>query len=100
MPIMTNPSSEKVVPSPVSSSMCIRFLADPPVDAQVVRRFVDPRSTAAVKESAGLPGADSLLIVCMNDAKALAEKLDVVIDADFGKVSWQPGRAILQGKIG
>jgi hypothetical protein len=101
MPIMTNPSSEKpMTVSSAISNMCVRLIAEPPLDAEVLRRFADPRSMTAVKESSAAPRSesDTLQITCMSDPKAFTEKLNVLIEADYGKVSWQPGQAILQGR--
>src|ERR1700709_2422014 len=102
MAIMSDPmsgnSASKQLPSPMAGNYSVCFVAEPAKDVEILRRFSDPRSASAVRNSSAIPTTEPLHILSTSDPKAVVDRLDVVIDGDFGRISWQPGRAILQGK--
>ena len=99
----------------------IRFVADTPVGAEVVARFVDPRAAAAVAEPIDLPSfqkaaqwpepLDQLDIVVslsfpapdaaasewLNPPDHVDSPLPVSIAFGRGRITWRPGRALIEG---
>jgi hypothetical protein len=70
---------------------------------EICRQFADPRTVVSVKDLGNQVAAstelmESLEILSTNDAKPVTDKQAVVVDTEFGKASWQPGRAVVPVK--
>jgi hypothetical protein len=119
-----SPTSRKTAP-PAVSAWRIRFVADAPADARILRQFVDPAPTVAASESidpANLPTArvwpepvDELYAVHVPNAKAFSAPaigpqwllppdqpgaaLACVVPVEGGRILWRPGRLLIEGNV-
>jgi hypothetical protein len=99
----------------------IRFVQQAPADAEVVARFVDPKAMVAISEpldppsfqqpapwpepldqleivvSSSASGADPTASGWLNPPEPADAPLPVSISIGRGRLSWRPGRALIEG---